>query len=183
VPAAKLTPILGTRQTGRDPVVSLVSRYLISLTTRADQLSEADGIRLAGVTVDLISLMLSRRLDLDRGLPPDTRTRAMLARVQAFALARLGDPALSPEMIAAAHHLSLRTLQRLFRENDLTVAEWIRQARLERCRRDLSDPAHADRTVTDIARRWGFVDPAHFSRTFKNRFGHSPQAYRERRLG
>ena len=103
----------------------------------------------------------------------------MLARVQAYALARLGDPALSPELIAAAHHLSLRTLQRLFQANELTVAEWIRQTRLERCRRDLTDPEYDDRAVSDIARRWGFADPAHFSRTFKNRYGQSPQAYRE----
>ena len=37
----------------------------------------------------------------------------------------------------------------------------------ERCRRDLVNPALADRPVAAIASRWGFVDAAHFSRVFQ----------------
>jgi len=51
--------------------------------------------------------------------------------------------------------------------------------RLERCRRDLLDPAHAARHISDIAFAWGFNDLAHFSRIFKQRFGASPREWRE----
>ena len=76
----------------------------------------------------------------------------------------LGDPALDPESIAAAHFISRRQLDRLFADGERTVAETIRDRRLERCRRDLEDPARAGDSVLDIATRWGFVSPAHFSR-------------------
>jgi len=41
-----------------------------------------------------------------------------------------------------------------------------------RCRRDLSDPAHAARHISDIAFAWGFNDLAHFQPDLsKQRFG------------
>jgi AraC-like DNA-binding protein len=35
-----------------------------------------------------------------------------------------------------------------------------------------------DRTITEIALKWGFSDAAHFSRSFKASFGISPNAFR-----
>jgi AraC-like DNA-binding protein len=58
------------------------------------------------------------------------------------------------------------------------VADWIRSRRLERCRRDLLDPALATRTVEAIGERWGLTDAAHFSRVFRRRFGAPPAEYR-----
>ena len=87
-------------------------------------------------------------------------------------------PELSPAMIAAAHHISLRSLHQLFHDEGLTVAGWIRQRRLERCRRDLSDPALASRPVAAIAARWGFSSPGDFSRAFRAVHGLPPAEYR-----
>jgi transcriptional regulator GlxA family with amidase domain len=108
------------------------------------------------------------------------QTGATFAQLQAYISAWLGDPALTPERIAVANNVSLRTLHRIFQANDTTVAGWIRQRRLDRCRRDLTNLALADRPVRAIATRWGFVDAAHFSRAFKAAYGTSPAAYRER---
>ena len=58
------------------------------------------------------------------------------------------------------------------------MAGWIRERRLERCRRDLTDPTLADWSVTAIALRWGLTDPAHFSRAFRTAYGLSPTEYR-----
>ncbi|GAA2788117.1 hypothetical protein GCM10010470_23340 [Saccharopolyspora taberi] len=55
---------------------------------------------------------------------------------------------------------------------------WIRQRRLERCRRDLTNPHLRQRPVHAIAARWGFTDPAHFSRIFRAAYGLSPSDYR-----
>lgn len=76
-------------------------------------------------------------------------------------------------MIAAAHHISVRRLHKLFEDQPQTVAALIRQHRLERCRADL---ARSDRTVTAVAARWGFSDPAHFSRLFKATYGYNAAA-------
>lgn len=46
--------------------------------------------------------------------------------------------------------------------------------RLDNCRRDLEDPALAQRGVQAIGRRWGLVDAAHFTRIFKASFGEPP---------
>ena len=55
-------------------------------------------------------------------MTPETHRRALLTRIQAFIQQRLGDPELSPGVIAAAHHISLRYLRKLFQEQGTTVA-------------------------------------------------------------
>jgi AraC-like DNA-binding protein len=50
--------------------------------------------------------------------------------------------------------------------------------RLERCARDLLDPALAHEPIGEIAARWGITNPAHFSRLFRAQFGLSPSEYR-----
>ncbi|HEY0232202.1 MAG TPA: helix-turn-helix domain-containing protein, partial [Dokdonella sp.] len=44
---------------------------------------------------------------------------------------------------------------------------------------DLLDPLRQRDSIFEIAWRWGFSDPAHFSRAFKTLFGCSPRACRE----
>jgi AraC family transcriptional activator of tynA and feaB len=58
----------------------------------------------------------------------------------------------------------------------------IRQ-RLQRCRRDLSTKMMRGRTITDIALSWGFRDPTHFSRRFRQEFGVSAHEYRRQACG
>jgi AraC-like DNA-binding protein len=93
--------------------------------------------------------------------------------------ANLRDPGLTPERIAAEHFVSRRQLYTLFEAEGCGVRAWIRERRLERCRRDLRDPALRDETVLSIATRWGFTDASHFSHAFRAAYGMSPSAYRE----
>ena len=53
--------------------------------------------------------------------------------------------------------MSVRSLHQLFHDEGLTVAGWIRQRRLERCRRDLADPGLAARPIAAIAAQLGFL--------------------------
>lgn len=81
---------------------------------------------------------------------------------------------------AAARHacVSTRQLQRLFQSHGLTFGAWLKRERLERCYFDLRE-AHGSRaTVTEVAFRWGFSDPAYFSRAFSAQFGMSPRQAR-----
>ncbi|HEU5023418.1 MAG TPA: AraC family transcriptional regulator [Spirillospora sp.] len=91
----------------------------------------------------------------------------------------LGDADLTPSTIAAAHHISLRYLHRLFQQDGHTVAGWIRARRLERCHRDLADPGLAARPINAIAARWGFRSSAHFSQAFRSAYGLSPRQFRQ----
>ena len=60
----------------------------------------------------------------------------------------------------------------------MSVCDWIRSERLERCRTDLRDPAYADVSISAIARRWGLPSAPHFSRLFRLAYGCSPREFR-----
>ncbi|MER6915338.1 helix-turn-helix domain-containing protein [Streptomyces sp. NPDC000594] len=94
-------------------------------------------------------------------------------RILTYCLGRLGDPRLSPESVARAHHVSVRYLHKVLRRRGVTLASWLRARRLERIRRDLADPALADRSVSAIAAGWGLLDATHLSRALRAECGQS----------
>lgn len=63
------------------------------------------------------------------------------------------------------------------RETGRSVGEWIADVRLDEARRRLDG---TDELVEVIAERVGYLDPTHFARTFKRRFGLAPRAWRAR---
>ncbi|MGN9777311.1 helix-turn-helix domain-containing protein [Micromonospora sp. H33] len=162
---------------------ALLAQHLHHVTRHPEQFTAADAPQLAEITLSLVSMLLARHLDAEDALPADVRQQALLARVRAFLDRHLPDPALDPQVVADAHHISLRTLHRLFEGEEETVAQSIRRRRLERCRQDLLAPLLRHLPVQQIARRWGFTDPAHFSRAFRTAYGMSPGAYREQHAG
>jgi AraC-like DNA-binding protein len=111
---------------------------------------------------------------------PAAPADALRAQVRAHIAAHVADAGLTPDAIARAHFISRSYLDRLFEDEPRSVAETIRDARLERCRRDLADPALAHRTILEIAMSWGFSSAAHFSRAFRVHYGMSPRDVRGR---
>jgi AraC-like DNA-binding protein len=108
---------------------------------------------------------------------------ARLIAVQAWIDRHLARPDLAPETIAAANHISVRYLYRLFESEGTTVGRWIKVRRLEGCRRELTDPSLARYGVGAIGVRWGLLDPASFSRAFRSAYGMSPREYRAQAVG
>lgn len=161
---------------------ALSSQFLLQLARRMDEFSQSDAARLATLSLDVLTAALATALDAQSSVPPRTRQRALMGRIHAFIGKNLGDAGLSPSVIAAAHHISLRYLQKLFQQEGHTVAGWIRRRRLEQCRRDLADPHLAARPINAIAARWGFTSAAHFSQAFRNAFGLSPREFRQQRV-
>lgn len=92
----------------------------------------------------------------------------------------LAQPDLSPGSIAKALHISTRYLHQLFQQEDSSIMRYIWQARLAQCRATLADPTQQQRSITEIAFTWGFNSGPHFSRLFKEHYGLSPRAYRNR---
>lgn len=136
------------------------------------------GYRLAMNVVDLLSTLLADEVYARPDHTADGNVR-LLRRIQHHIDANLANPNLAPPAIATAHYISTRTLHQLFADSGHTVGGWIRERRLERCRRDLIDPLHANVPVGAIGARWGLPDAAHFSRIFRNTFGASPTQYRK----
>jgi AraC-like DNA-binding protein len=172
---ARLTAVPISGRDGLGAAVSLLARHVARCLERE---RPTEGARLATALIDLLVVALAERLDRSATLAPATQRRALLASVQAFIDRRLADPELSPGVVAAAHHISLRYLYKLFETQHTSVAGWIRERRLERCRKDLADPTMGDRPVSTIAARWGLTDPAHFSHMFRAAYGLPPGEYR-----
>ena len=168
----------GVRISGRDGAGALFSSFARQVVAHLDDYGAADGARLGTAIVDLLTAALAARLDAEDEVPAGSAQEALRRRVHVFIEQRLADPALSPAVVADAHHVSLRYLYKLFEGRGSGVAGWIRERRLERSRRDLLDPALAARPVSAIAARWGLVDPAHFSRLFRAAYGVPPLEYR-----
>lgn len=153
---------------------ALVSSLARGMVRTAEGLPADEAARLGTAVTDLISAALSAQL----GEAHSSTDDLLRARVLAFIEARLADRDLTPASIAAAHHISVRWLHKLFEYEPTTVAALIRERRLERCRSDLTGPALGRRTIAAIGARWGFADPAHFSRLFKAAYGHTPAEHR-----
>ncbi|MFI1015999.1 helix-turn-helix domain-containing protein [Streptomyces sp. NPDC020965] len=156
----------------------VLSRWLADLNARAEEFTPADIPTLASVTLDLLAATLARCLEAEQSLTPEAGRSALRARITTFVEQHLADAHLTPQTIADAHHISLRHLQHLLAEDDTTPAAWIRHRRLERCRLDLTNPRLSARPIHAVAARWGFRDPAYFSRLFRATYGVRPGEYR-----
>jgi AraC-like DNA-binding protein len=86
------------------------------------------------------------------------------------------EPDLSPSTIAAAHTVSVRTLQRAFASHPCTLTDVVRDRKLERARDLLNDP---EQTIGGVSARLNFANQSHFSRLFLSRYRMTPGQYRE----
>jgi AraC-like DNA-binding protein len=161
----------------------LTSQFLLQLARNIDHYTPAEAARLSTAALEVLATRLAHELEAGDWGTPEDRRHALLTTVQAFIQQNLGDPGLAPAAVAAAHHISLRSLHQLFHGEGLTVAGWIRSRRLERCRRDLVNPALDARPVAAIGLRWGFSSAADFSRAFRAAHGMPPAEYRRSARG
>ncbi|WP_182905591.1 helix-turn-helix domain-containing protein [Microbispora sp. H13382] len=162
----------------RPGITGVLAGHLKHLADNAESLTPHSARAVATVTLDLIAAAYADQLEAGDSLTPEARRQALLSLIHDFVRQRLGDPDLTPETIAAAHQISVRHLYKLFQEQGLTVAAWIRRSRLEQCHRDLADPRQRSLPIQSIAARWGFTDAATFSRAFRAAYGMSPRDHR-----
>src|SRR2546423_2768054 len=170
-------PLIGTTVPRSLSGRSLVAQLLIDLTEpAAEPVGESDLVEvLRQCTVGLIR----QRLGLPTGLTPHTRRLLHRAPVDRGIRRHLGDPALDPDRIARAAHLSPRYLHDIYQHADLTLMQLVKQLRLEQCHRDLLDPSLAGTAIKNIIIKHGYRRPDQFSRDFTEHFGVSPKKARQ----
>ncbi|MET9462856.1 helix-turn-helix domain-containing protein [Streptomyces canus] len=156
----------------------LLSPFLSELADTVSVSSPATGEMLSWNAVNLLATLATEQSGEGTAEPSGTQS-LLLSRIQGFIDRHLADPDLSPEMIAAAHHISVRYLHKLFQDEDTTVGRWIQRRRLEECRRDLLHRVRGRRTIAAVAARWGFLSAPHFSRVFRAAYGMSPSEWRD----
>ncbi|MFI0450369.1 helix-turn-helix domain-containing protein [Actinomadura sp. 6N118] len=179
LPPRDLRRLTAVRIPGDRGIGALTSQFLQQLARHMDEFSPSDTARLSTLVLDVLTAALAGVLDVQSAVPTHTRRRALMAQIHAFIQHNLGDSQLTPDAIAATHHISLRYLHKLFHAEGHTVAGWIRERRLERCRRDLADPRLAAYPINAIAARWGYTNPSHFSQAFRAAYGLSPRQFRQ----
>ena len=150
-------------------------RLAASLYTEAQVLTLEEGASAIEAYLEILCACVGHT---ERSVEDGSHGAELLWRVEQFIETHLAEPTLGPTEIANAIGISVRHLHRLFLPKESTVAEYIRERRLERCQAQLCDPRFSDRNITEIAFFWGFSDSAHFSRCFKRRFGVSPRLFR-----
>lgn len=157
----------------------VASDLMDSLGAQLESVPEEATHGCAAQIIDLVSLALeSSEAEMPLG---DAAHSAIYRCCCGFIRTHLADDGLGPELIAASVGLSVRSLHRVFQETGVSVGEFVRNARLEKCRADLENPAKAELSVGEIAWQAGFRSQAHFTNAFRLRYGMSPRGWRGQR--
>ncbi|MFB3813155.1 MAG: helix-turn-helix domain-containing protein [Terriglobales bacterium] len=166
---------------GNTPTGGLVTNFLRQVVPAMASAEPTTAQRLAEVSVALVTTAIGETMS--QHLVSGSSSRiALLYRAKTFIEENLHDPNLGPEKVAAGLRISLRYLQDLFHGENTTVSDWIWDRRLERCRRELSDPLLATKSVGEIAFDCGFSAFPHFSRKFKAAYSITPSEFRREQL-
>jgi AraC-like DNA-binding protein len=172
-----LARVAGLSLGPQNPVANLAATYMRQLVGDHRLATEADLDVFEAPTIELIRAVVATQLgDGAPDLEPMENTLAL--RIMEFARQHLTDPDLTATKIARAHNISVRHLYTTLSRSGVVLGDWIRVRRLEGCRRELARSAASGRTISAIAHGWGFGDPTHFSRTFREAFGMSPREWR-----
>ncbi len=177
--ASALSPPLPAYMNGAEGPGLLLSGMLRTLPEAVRHLDIASPSATAIVS-GIENLLLSTAMQISASREPALAGYGRVEQVKAYILAHLRDPDLCVERIARGLHISVSTIHRAFSKEPYSVMSWIWSMRLDGARRDLSDAMKSHRNITEVAFSWGFNDTAHFSRSFRSRFGHTPRQQRNR---
>ena len=175
LPAGQIRSAAGDLATS--PLYDLFQTHVLQLYSFLDEDIPASAAEsLASATLELARAVIATVGQQDAARN-DVANEALVTRIEAYVQQHLADPALSPESIAHAHHISVRQLYKLWSGRELGLAEWIMRGRLEGARRDLR--RNESIPIAALARRWGFTDATHFGRRFRTAYGISPREWRQ----
>ncbi len=157
----------------------VVNDLLKSVAFESESLNVTEQFTLTQSLLELTGA-LTRAIIKPQNLKSEPRHTDLLNRIFSYIEGHYMDSDLTPEKIAKGNGISTRYLHSLFRDSGTTVLKWVWERRLKAARNDLLDPGQAQARISEIAFRRGFNDSAHFSRTFRSRFGVSPSQLRNR---
>lgn len=151
-------------------------RHLLSTHRQLATLSRETAAQRGEQSLDLLMLALGEVTDSVR-VSPHARTFATKARAEECVERHIRSPGLNPALIARYAGTSRAGLYRLFEEEG-GVHAFLRERRLERIRFELESVTAV--SIAELGYRFGFEDPAHLSRLFRQRYGLTPTDYRYR---
>ncbi len=170
---AAIEDIAATRLPSRG-LIQVFLDYAKSVLRNLPELSADEARDLLHQLYDLLALAVAGA---DHNTRETSVRLALRHRATALIEERFHDPDFRPASIAYMLRISERYLQRIFAENGQTPSNVLRNRRIrEAClqigRRDVTR-----KSIAEIAYNVGFLDPAHFSRVFRNKTGIAPSEY------
>lgn len=127
---------------------------------------------------DLMGRQVFDLIDAMLGAPGGNRTsrssEAILLRAKRYIYSNLSDTGLDTTAIAAAAHVSVKHLQRLFRSQETSVMRHVWSIRLQHAHQLLNSTQTLRPSVQDVAWQCGFATAAHFSNAYRAHFGVRP---------
>ena len=159
----------------RTPQISrLLTGHLIALLRAAPGLSIEEGV----TSIEAALVMVERAFK-STGTLTARRSEAVYRRLRASAVVlidqRLHEPDLKIDQLTGNLGASRATLFRAFASSG-GINLYIRQRRLDRAREALLARRDRHPSVAEIGRAHGFISESHFSRSFRDQFGHRPGA-------
>jgi AraC-like DNA-binding protein len=160
---------------GRAGMGKLAVQFMISAFDEIPVITPESEWEIAGAISNLIrfTMLDASEIQTEVSLPQVWRDR-----IKSYIVSHLRDPELSIDRIAVALNCTKRYIHKVFQCEGTSVSESILRMRLARCREDLRNPARSRNSITEIAYSWGFNNPAHFSKAFREEFHVSPSSYR-----
>ncbi|MFE6775070.1 helix-turn-helix domain-containing protein [Streptomyces sp. NPDC057702] len=168
-PGGVATPLLFGGDSAAEGVLVATLRSVLS--DWASGRGAGDPVSAEATVLDLVRSLAAPRIGDGSATPARP---AQLVVAQEYVLRHLGDPRLCAEQVAEAVGVSTRQLSRIFASAGLSPSRYILRQRLARAREELADPQARHRTIAEVAHRWGFASQAHFTRVFRDHFGHTP---------
>jgi AraC-like DNA-binding protein len=160
-----------------DPVLDLLRSYAAALLDTPGGLSRPMAELADRQLRELIAHAVNPAGDPARLLPGgigSARLRAVLQDISAH----VSDSGLNAAAVGRRLGLSGRYVHRLLAAAGLTFSTHVRELRLTKAKRLLTDPMMEEIRISDISALAGFSDLSHFNRAFRARFGQTPKAAR-----
>jgi AraC-like DNA-binding protein/mannose-6-phosphate isomerase-like protein (cupin superfamily) len=155
-------------------VGAVTSTTIQSIVRHLHEIDRDHFVRMADHVLDLFTLSVEQ---VGKGRAYPSRHRELtLKRVKGYIAAHLDDYRLNAAAIASGTGLSARYINNLFSDEGTSVMRYVTRQRLEKCRRLIVSKQDSARSISEIALQCGFINMAHFSRAFKQRYGISPRA-------
>lgn len=127
--------------------------------------------------LDVLLAMTAQHLLLETRERQAATAPGALLRAQDYLQAHAAEP-ISIGDAAEASRLSIRGMQDQFKRHlDLTPAQYLRNVRLESVRAELvaAHDARQHVTISEVARRWGFLHMGRFAQYYSAAYGESPR--------
>ena len=170
----------GLAADGTTGCAAVLRDLMLSIWRNRDAISKADLQRLPSSVLNLIgTVFLEQPGSLDQG----RQTTPLFESIKEVIDAHLQAQELNTQDISRWLGVSKSYIYATTKRHGTTLGELIIAERLERCRSALADPAQMNRTIIDVALAWGFQNPSHFSRRFRDKYGESPSEFKWRVLG